>query len=72
MTESQKRVLTFLKRSPAWLRPSQITPSDYAGGASSVGRVLSSLLAAGLVEKRKADRGNGTACYEYRAKAVRK
>jgi hypothetical protein len=71
MTDSQRKVLAFLqKHRQRWFRPSEIKPDDYDGGAAVIGRVLGSLMKLGVVQVRKGDRGNGTACKEYRAAVV--
>jgi len=73
MTTSQLQVFNWLatqrRGSTCWYRPSAIKPDGCPGGASSVGRVLRSLVEQGRVEVRTGDRGNGTTCLEYRAKS---
>lgn len=73
MTTSQLQIFHWLatqrRGSASWYRPSLIKPDGYPGGPSAIGRVLRSLVLAGKVEVRSADRGNGTTCLEYRAKS---
>jgi hypothetical protein len=66
LTDSQVLVLGFLAGRPSrWFRPGDIRPAGYEGGASTVGRVLSSLKTKGLVVCRKCDRGNGSSGLEW-------
>jgi hypothetical protein len=65
MSDSQEKVMEWLLTHPGWWRPGQMKPDNYAGGPSAIGRVLRSLLDVGLIDRRKQDRGNGTACFEY-------
>jgi hypothetical protein len=66
LTESQYRVASFMAaRAGKWLRPGEIQPGGYEGGASAVGRVLGSLQELGIVQSQPADRGNGTKCREW-------
>ena len=52
MTDSQQKVLAWMASHDGWHRPGSITPADYPGGASSIGRILRSLVEQGRVEVR--------------------
>lgn len=52
MTDSQTKVLFWLATHDGWHAPGQIKPADYPGGATSVGRILGSLVEQGRVEVR--------------------
>lgn len=73
LSEKQTQVLDWLVKersnSDRWLRPSDMNIPNFFGGAQGAGRASKVLFEAGLVETKGVDRGNGTTCTAYRAKA---
>lgn len=57
MTASQEKILGWLQHHPGFWAPAQIAPAGYPGGATSIGRVCSSLEAAGKVKRRTVEGG---------------
>jgi hypothetical protein len=72
VTGSQQKVLYWLATHDGWHAPGKITPADYPGSASCVGKVLRSLVEQGRVEVRVSYRTKGGRAtdFVYRAKST--